>query len=386
MSDTLNTVLAKNGSHFLHANVRSIRNKIDEIQLRFSNSNVKILTVSESWLKEGDDQKLYNIPGFKLLRLDRTWKARLNDDQPKTGGGLCMYVREDTEYSEYDLNHLNKSSKNIEIQCVTLQETNAKETVKCNVYRPPKGQVDIFVEELETLVGDVLAGNNKNRNVYVMGDCNIDLLDTQDWANGKDLENMLLQYGLDCKIKQPTRLSDWPRCLDVIFTNDDNVVSKGVIQSDLSNHDKVYITCDKEIKTREKVSFKGRAMKSYTDEKLKTALYDANWGDYYNSDDPTFLWTTIENLLVKILDEMCPVRTFRVREAKQEWDTEALLQQINDKDRLLARARKTKRQVDKDVAKAARKQLNKDVRTAKQNHIRTYWWQIKTINKNSGRK
>ena len=67
---------------------------------------------------------------------------------------------------------------------------------------------------------------------------------------------------------------------------------------------------------------------------------------------------------------MCPVRDFHIKQPKQVWITNHLLEFIVEKDRLLNRARRTKKEEDKKIASDARKELNKLSRSARQNHVR----------------
>ena len=50
---------------------------------------------------------------------------------------------------------------------------------------------------------------------------------------------------------------------------------------------------------------------------------------------------------------MCPLKCFRVPEARELWLTNEALEAIRDKDRLLRRARKTKSSVDWEAARVA---------------------------------
>ena len=64
------------GDHFVHLNIRSIRDKkkIDEMKLRFTGTNFKFISITESWLIENDCDSTYDIGGYHMYRVDRTWR------------------------------------------------------------------------------------------------------------------------------------------------------------------------------------------------------------------------------------------------------------------------------------------------------------------------
>src|SRR5436190_17765568 len=72
-----------------HINSQSLRGHIDEIREVFQPLNFDIICVTESWLKPSIQSKEVAIPGYVLLRNDRT---------NKIGGGVGAYIRECFNY------------------------------------------------------------------------------------------------------------------------------------------------------------------------------------------------------------------------------------------------------------------------------------------------
>ena len=69
----------------LTANLRSIRNKVDELQYVAECNNVDAICISESWLSPQISDSVVAIPGYNLFR---------NDRMSTPGGGVCIYLRE----------------------------------------------------------------------------------------------------------------------------------------------------------------------------------------------------------------------------------------------------------------------------------------------------
>ena len=54
-------------------------------------NNLDILLITETWLDRTFTDSQFHIPGFRLLRLDRS----VEFVGKETGGGVCFYVRTD---------------------------------------------------------------------------------------------------------------------------------------------------------------------------------------------------------------------------------------------------------------------------------------------------
>ena len=78
---------------FLLSNVRSMVNKIDEIQGVLSTNKCDILKLTESWLTSKVSDALITIPDYKHICKDRP-----NDQR---GGGICTYLKRNCNPSKW---------------------------------------------------------------------------------------------------------------------------------------------------------------------------------------------------------------------------------------------------------------------------------------------
>ena len=62
------------GFKMVHLNVCSLRNKIDTLSIFIDNLNLKIISLSETWLNDQDNNDLLKIDTYKLIRHDRQWQ------------------------------------------------------------------------------------------------------------------------------------------------------------------------------------------------------------------------------------------------------------------------------------------------------------------------
>ena len=72
-----------------HLNAQSIPAHFSELQALFSNQAVDACMISESWLKPSLPSSLYNLPGYNLIRNDRT---------ARRGGGVAIYLKDHFSY------------------------------------------------------------------------------------------------------------------------------------------------------------------------------------------------------------------------------------------------------------------------------------------------
>ena len=87
-----------------------------------------------------------------------------------------------------------------------------KNIIISTIYRPPHTNVESFLGEFDRLLHQI---NLENKDVYLMGDFNIDLL-----QQDSTFQNMLQSNSFNATIDKPTRLTNESSTLiDNIFTN-----------------------------------------------------------------------------------------------------------------------------------------------------------------------
>ena len=202
---TVAGVNVSEGEHIVHLNIRSIRpsKTIDEFKLRFTGTNFNFIAITESWLTENDRSSTYSLGGYTMYRQDRLWIEDPIKNEPKGGGGICTYVNDKYTCSTEALSPLNISESYLEVYSVNIKDANDVTSTICTVYRPPKGDIDLFFEYIEPIISE-LSSKQKN-SMYVLGDFNIDLLDPDKRDDVIRLINLFMQYGLLNWIKKPTR-------------------------------------------------------------------------------------------------------------------------------------------------------------------------------------
>ena len=91
------------------------------------------------------------LPGIHLyiIRNDKNWNRDANAKAPQRGGGVGLYIKESLVSDVNIFKIFNSSNKDIEIQWVKLNNKFAKDLIVLNVYRPPTGNIDNFIDTIE---------------------------------------------------------------------------------------------------------------------------------------------------------------------------------------------------------------------------------------------
>lgn len=222
------------GLKVVHLNARSVLKHFEEISSTFLDGETAIVAISETWLHKNVATSLIHCDGYYLLRNDR--RALSGSGSVKTGGGVCMYVRNDLQVT---LNmSLNISNEYIELLACTISKEKQKKIDVMVAYRPPsaglQGALDSLAEALD------LAGWDLRGEKIILGDLNIDFAKND--SNVKKVNQVMRKWNLTQHVSQPTRVTKSTATkIDVIFSNVGYVKSVGVLNSNISDHLPIFL-------------------------------------------------------------------------------------------------------------------------------------------------
>ena len=124
MSDNLKNLASTKGIHFVHTNMRSLRGNYATFCLEFTNLNIDLITVSETWFKQNDALTSYQLTGYSQYRTDRVVLNRKR--KVKKGDGVCIYIKDEINHDPTSLEHLCLSDKDIELQVIIICKSHMK--------------------------------------------------------------------------------------------------------------------------------------------------------------------------------------------------------------------------------------------------------------------
>lgn len=212
----------RTGLEIIHLNVRSLYQKLDQVEIFALQTAPDILVLSESQLKGSVSDSDIASSGYNVFRVDRVGK----------GGGVVVYVK-----SNISVTVLESVTKPKCFEFISLRvHLGPTSMVVAGIYRPPSGVKD-SVEAL----GDLIAQYTKN-GIIITGDFNLK------WFNSisDHLKEVSEKLNLTQLLVNPTRpdLKDSSKStlIDLIFTNKvDKIVASVVSELGFSDH--CYSTC-----------------------------------------------------------------------------------------------------------------------------------------------
>ena len=378
---------AHKGLALAHLNIRSIWKKLDSIKIALDQQfQIDVLGISETWLTESIQENLTTINNYDCIRADRKWND-VNTNYIKKGGGICMYINKNLKYTTHVLDKFNISCRDVECQWVKLIFEKQRNVIVGNLYRPPQGNVNFFIDYMDGVLETV---DLSKEDVFLMGDYNIDFLNKLD-ESYKSINEFGNQIGMDMCINSKTRFSKTKdSCLDQIITNSNFVHDSGTCDLNISDHQLVYVIHKKVKLQKEKNTFWGRSYRNYNKDEFINQLKNNNWFDIETETCPNKIWNEFLHVITSMIDNQCPLKEFRIKKVKEPWVSQELLEFIKDKDRALRKAKKTNSENDWKIAKRLRNECLHRVRNCKadfiknelnqnQDDIKKFWNTVKTV-------
>ena len=134
-------------------------------------------------------------------------------------GGVAIYVK--NEYNVIERNDLNLVDNSFEAVWVEIRNEKAKNIVCGCIYKHPKSNIDDFNKYISKCLTII---NKDNKECYVSGDFNIDLLKCDTINKYAGFLNSLTSLGFLPHIVQPTRITEYS------FTIIDNIYGNNFTQ------------------------------------------------------------------------------------------------------------------------------------------------------------
>ena len=122
----------------------------------------------------------------------------MNNRQDRRGGGVALYVPTQLNYRV--LNKVNVMNDLMESVFVGLFFPGRRNVIVGVVYRPPQGNVNLFINEMQTVLSNSIF---LQKTVFVMGDYNVNLLQYDENAYVCDFLNMFISFSLLPLITKP---------------------------------------------------------------------------------------------------------------------------------------------------------------------------------------
>ena len=347
-------VFNKRGLHLIHLNINSLLSKIDELRAIAKKSRAAVIGITESKLDESVTDGEINIDGYEVIRSDRN----------RHGGGVACYIRNDISF-----NPRGNFSSEVENIFLEMLLPKTKPILIGILYRPPDQSK--FLDKLSTAISET--DNFDAQEVYILGDLNINLINNQKHTpnNGiKRYKEFCSLNGLKQLLTLPTRITKTSTSLlDHVLTNSADRVSQfGVVDTGLSDHQLIY--CTRKI-TRTKTNvhkyIKTRSLKNYSQTLFLDKLRKVNFPDYSNFKDINNAYSDFTEKVTSVIDEIAPIKEIRVKNNSQDWFDAEINEEIERRDKSLAKFKKSRLHSDNESYKKARNKVQRMIKDKKKN-------------------
>ena len=355
----------KRGLHLIHLNINSLLSKIDELREIARKTRATVVGITESKLDGSVLDGEINIDGYELVRSDRN----------RHGGGVACYIRSDISF-----NVRGDFSSEIENIFFDILLPKTKPILIGILYRPPEQSK--FLDNLSTSISQTCSFNEQE--VYISGDLNINLINSQKHTpNGiKRYKEFCSLYGIEQLLTLPTRITkNSSSLLDHVLTNSADRISQfGIVNVGLSDHQLIY--CTRKV-TRTRLNahkyVKMRSLKYYSEDLYVKKLKEIDFPDYSNFKDINEACSDFTEKVASVIDEIAPIKEVRVKSNSQDWFDAEINEEIERRDKLLAKFKKSRSHSDNENYKKSRNKVERMIKDKKKNFV------IGKINDNIGK-
>jgi hypothetical protein len=372
----------------LSLNCQSLNAKFNYLKIyieeyRYFGCQIDMICLQETWLHNDSDLSLLAIPGYQLISRGRSCSAH---------GGVAIYLAENYTYSI--INPTRNQSDHwdglfLEVSVKTSFLTSCTDKIIiCNVYRPPRNNVDNLKSFFDDL-RQILIQFNRKRHVILTGDYNLDLLKYIQNPHINEFLELLLQYSYIPKITFPTRLTQRHGTLiDNFFTKMTDGFShttSGILLNTISDHLPYFMILNNLNLVNKKSKFitirpNYETALSGLKSDLETLCHVNNF-DQNTDSDPNLNYNKFNEILVNCLSkhfQKSAVKHNKYKYKMSGWITNGILKSISFRDRLYRKLKSLREDhpqfsTTKFNLKTYNAILKKLIRNAKKLHYQHYF-------------
>ena len=222
-----------------------------------------------------------------------------------------------------------------------------------------------------------------------MDDINCDYLKDN---NHREIKNLFVSYGYKQLIEKATCITETSEMLiDVILTNSPETIQNyDTVLSSNSDHDIIAIIRKKSTPKCPPRTIYSRNYKNYNTNIIKNELRNVNWEHVTNCRNSNICWQYIKDILLTCADTHTPLTKKTIKGKPCPWLTKEIKKQMNDRDGLLHKARRSKNHNDWIWYKTFKNRVNNVIKRAKSKYHKNlldeniskpevFWKHIKTL-------
>ena len=378
-----------------HLNIHSITRHIDALKtllldLESGNFEFDILAISESKLQINTAPSVnIDIPNYH---------PPVSTPSEAEKGGILLYINKRIPDFKvrHDLNSKVYDPKHLESLFIEINNNKMSNDIIGVIYRHPKMELDNFNDNFLSPFMDTLS-LEKNKNVYIAGDFNVNLLNVSQHTDSSNFFNILCSNQLLPAISIPTKINNSGNhtLIDNIFTSifNPDTISGNISFDTPDGHLPSFVIIPKANHNHlpKKHNFYKRCLKNFNPNKdnfdnIKlSALQDVRRLDLSNlieadKNDPNLSLNKLITAINPIIDKYMPLTKVSNKNHKRRykpWITEGIRTSINKRDKLYKKVNKMKDSERKTVLqgefKHIRNHIVESIKRSKQDFYSEYF-------------
>ena len=199
------------------------------------------------------------------------------------------------------------------LECIFIEVKNRtmtqyKKTILGIVYRPPSTNIATFTEHVINIIEKLKV---ENKQCYIMGDFNINLINYGSHMETQDYIDAMFQHSFIPLINKPTRITTTTATvIDNIYSNDvlgTNYLLHGIIYSDISDHLPIFLFTKQINNTKADTVIETRVYNEQTTTTFKESIDQLTWDDIYASRNPQESYSKFLNEILFVYNKSFPL-------------------------------------------------------------------------------
>lgn len=291
-------------SEIWYINIRGILSNLSELSICIQNEKPLVIFISETFLSSIVPDRVVNIPGYQLIRMDRD----------TFGGGLIIYVSCATKYK------INNCTLNTNFECIDLTlKLKIADLHTLLIYRPPGADLSVL-NFIEQRLDDSTPSFNTVS--LIIGDFNVH--NSKWWPHnttdnyGIETDLFCTRQGLAQLVNSPTRFPDSlpgsPSLIDLALTNTSELFTRTYVSAPIgsTDHGLVHLVIPTNESTCDNASVNNELIPDFNNlanwDTIHNAITTSDWSQLLQSNNINQAVDIFNSIVTEIIDTHVPKR------------------------------------------------------------------------------
>ena len=226
----------------LSLNIQSINAKFDQLKILLhliqeNNCHISAICLQETWLRDDTNNALISLENYNFISQGKKCSSH---------GGLAIYLHEKYNFKTVPSPIISDILEGHFIEISEVDTNRPTHILLGNIYRPPRDVLLNYKSFTEELALTFQTFKDRNYDIIIGGDMNIDLLKIKEKDSVNEYFDMIVSSGFFPRITLPTRISNSSATLIDNFlckiTKHSSNSVAGILLTSLSDHFPYFIS------------------------------------------------------------------------------------------------------------------------------------------------